>query len=158
MQPDQMTPKSVLVVEDSADDEKLMLRAIRRVNTNLNIVVARDGVRALDFLGTQSPFDLVICDLKLPKADGVAVLEYLRANPRTLTTPAVIFSSSEELKEITRCRKAGASSYVRKPVDYHDFINAVETIVKYWLGPREGVSPFCMFEVVELRAATASES
>ena len=143
----------ILLVEDNADDEALTLRALKKNNITNRVVVARDGVQAIDYLlGTGSyagrdPNDLpqiVLLDLKLPKLDGFEVLTRLRADPRTKLIPVVILTSSREDRDIARGYDLGANSYVRKPVDFEQFVEAVRQLGLYWLvlneNPPSGVA------------------
>ncbi|CAM3656327.1 response regulator [Roseateles saccharophilus] len=134
--------KVILLVEDNPDDVALTLRAFKRSHLMNPLVVARDGVEALDFLfargahadraGAPLP-TLVILDLKLPKLDGLGVLKALRADPRTAMLPAVILTSSKEEQDVVAGYKLGANSYVRKPVDFTEFVEAVKVLGIYWL-------------------------
>jgi two-component system response regulator len=131
-----------LLVEDNPDDEALTLRAFRKNNVTNEVVVARDGVEALDYLfGTGiyanrdvsvSP-QVVILDLKLPKIDGLEVLRRLRAAPQTKLLPVVILTSSNEERDRLEGYGLGANSYVRKPVDFAEFLDAVRQLGLYWL-------------------------
>ena len=132
----------ILLVEDNADDEALTLRALRKHNVSNEIVVARDGVEALDFLfgtGAHAGRDpgvlpeLVLLDLKLPKIDGLEVLKRMRADPRTHLLPVVILTSSKEQQDIVNGYSLGANSYVRKPVDFEEFVEGVKQLGLYWL-------------------------
>lgn len=134
--------KAILLVEDNPDDEALTLRALRR-NLILNeIVVAHDGVEALDYLFgtgayagrdvTQQP-QLVLLDLKLPKLDGLEVLKRLRSDPRTALQPVAVLTTSNEESDIVASYKLGANSYIRKPVDFEQFVDAVHQLGLYWL-------------------------
>jgi CheY-like chemotaxis protein len=134
--------KTILLVEDNPDDEELTLLALRRNNLLNQIVVAHDGVEALDYLfGTgmysgRDPSDrpqVVLLDLKLPKVDGLEVLAHLRADPRTQWTPVVILTSSSEEEDIVNSYRLGANSYVRKPVKFDQFTDAVRQLGLYWL-------------------------
>jgi two-component system response regulator len=134
--------KTILLVEDNPDDEVLTLRALRKNNIKNQIVVAHDGVEAIDYLfGTGSykgrnPNDLpqvVLLDLKLPKLDGFEVLTKLRADARTKLLPVVILTSSKEQQDIVHGYGLGANSYVRKPVDFEQFVEAVRELGLYWL-------------------------
>jgi two-component system response regulator len=132
----------ILLVEDNADDEALTLRALKKNNITNKVVVARDGVEAVDYLfGTGSyagrdPDDLpqiVMLDLKLPKLDGFEVLTRLRADQRTKTLPVIILTSSKEQQDIVYGYGLGANSYIRKPVDFDQFVEAVRQLGLYWL-------------------------
>ncbi|MGA6970148.1 MAG: response regulator [Candidatus Binatus sp.] len=132
----------ILLVEDNADDEALTMRALRKNNITNEIVVARDGAEALDYLfgqGAHSGRDtglqpaLILLDLKLPKVDGFEVLRKLRADKRTRLLPVVILTSSREQQDIANGYGLGANSYVRKPVDFQDFVEAVRQLGLYWL-------------------------
>lgn len=137
-----MDNKVILLVEDNPDDEALTLRALRKSNIANAVVVARDGVEALDFLfgtGTHSgrdahePPTLVMLDLKLPKVSGLEVLRKLRADGRTARVPCVVFTSSTEEQDLVKSYELGANSYVRKPVDFARFSDAVRQLGMYWL-------------------------
>jgi two-component system response regulator len=137
-----MDGKIILLVEDNADDEKLTLRALKKNNIRNEVVVARDGAEALDFLfgaGTYAGRDLnvmpqvILLDLKLPKLDGLEVLRRLRANDRTKLLPVVILTSSNEEQDRIKGYGLGANSYVRKPVDFNDFSEAARQLGLYWL-------------------------
>ena len=134
--------KVILLVEDNPDDEALTLRALKKNNITNDIVVARDGVEAVDYLfGTgahegRDPNELpqiVLLDLKLPKIDGFEVLMKLRADERTKLLPVVILTSSKEQQDIVHAYGLGANSYVRKPVDFEQFVEAVRQLGLYWL-------------------------
>lgn len=137
-----MGDKVILLVEDNADDEALTLRAFKKNNIQNPVVVARDGEQALDYLfasGSHSGHNarqlpqVVLLDLKLPKVDGLEVLRRLRADDRTRPLPVVILTSSKEEQDIITGYCLGANSYVRKPVDYDEFVNAVRQLGLYWL-------------------------
>jgi two-component system response regulator len=137
-----MTAKSILWVEDNPKDEALTLRALRKSNLANTVVVVRDGAEALDYLfaeGTyagRDPADgpqVVLLDLKLPKVDGLEVLRRLRADDRTRLLPVVILTSSAEQKDLLAGYGSGANSYVRKPVDFNEFAQAVQHLGRYWL-------------------------
>lgn len=132
----------VLLVEDNPDDEALTLRAFRKSNLTNAIVVARDGVEALDYLfgtGTYAGRNvedlpqLVLLDLKLPKVDGLEVLQRIRESDITKTLPVVILTSSKEQEDLLTSYSLGANSYIRKPVDFNQFIQAVQQLGLYWL-------------------------
>jgi len=137
-----MDNKLILLVEDNARDEALTLRAIEKNHIANQVVVARDGVEALDYLfgtGAYAERDtsimpqLVMLDLKLPKVDGLQVLRELRADDRTRLLPVVIFTSSSEQEDMIRSYDLGANSYVRKPVDFEAFMEATRQLGMYWL-------------------------
>jgi len=133
-----MNTAGLLLVEDSPDDETLVIRALRRANVPAEVSVARDGVEALDLLfgpgALARPLpSLILLDLKMPRVDGFQVLERLRAEPRTRGVPVVVFSSSNEPGDVQRSYALGASSFVRKPVDFDEFATAVRLLGQYWL-------------------------
>jgi two-component system response regulator len=134
--------ESILLVEDNPDDVELTMRALRKNHIANKVVVASDGVEALDYLfgtGTYASRDprdnprLILLDLKLPKLDGLQVLARLRAEERTRLVPVVILTSSKEEHDLISGYKCGANSYVRKPVDFNKFVDAVHQIGLYWL-------------------------
>jgi two-component system, response regulator len=133
---------TILLVEDNPDDEELTLRALKKNRITNNVVVARDGAEALDFLlatgqySGRNPAELpqvVLLDLKLPKIDGLEVLRRLRANKGTKLLPIVILTSSNEEQDRLKGYDLGANSYVRKPVDFGKFTEAVGQLGLYWL-------------------------
>ncbi len=133
---------TILLVEDNPDDEALTLRALKKNNILNEVVVARDGVEALDYLfgtGTHAGRDVsdappvVLLDLKLPKIDGLEVLRRLRADARTRLQPVVILTTSNEDRDVISSYELGANSYIRKPVDFSEFIEAVRQLGLYWL-------------------------
>lgn len=137
-----MDDKVILLVEDNADDEALTLRAFKKNNIQNTVVVARDGQQALDYLfangayGGRDARDLpqvVLLDLKLPRMDGLEVLRRIRADDRTRPLPVVILTSSKEEQDIITGYRLGANSYVRKPVDFDEFVNAARQLGLYWL-------------------------
>ena len=133
--------KAILLVEDNDDDVTLTLRAFKRSHLMNPVVVVRDGVEALDFLFARGTYEgrgttpptLVILDLKLPKLDGLGVLKAMRADPRTALLPTVILTSSKEEQDVIAGYSLGANSYVRKPVDFAEFLEAVKILGIYWL-------------------------
>ena len=137
-----MQDKIILLVEDNPDDRDLTLRALRKNNISNEVVIAKDGVEALDYLfatGTYSGRDnkilpqVILLDLKLPRLDGVEVLKQIRANPDTRRLPVVILTTSAEQRDIATSYDHGASSYIRKPVDFGEFQEAVRQLGIYWL-------------------------
>jgi two-component system response regulator len=137
-----MSEKSILLVEDNADDEELTLMAFRQSSILNTIEVARDGVQALDYLFCTGPHagrnpdampTVILLDLKLPKIDGLEVLRRIRANPRTALTPVVILTSSKEDRDLISGYSLGCNSYVRKPVDFAEFLKATQQLGLYWL-------------------------
>jgi len=137
-----MNDKIILLVEDNADDEKLTLRALEKNHIKNEVVVTRNGAEALDYLFATGIFEgrnlnivpqLVLLDLKLPKLDGLEVLRRLRADERTKLLPVVILTSSDEEQDRFSSYGLGANSYVRKPVDFNQFSDAVRQLGLYWL-------------------------
>jgi len=137
-----MANKTILLVEDNADDEALALRALSKNNIGNELIVARDGAEALDVLfgtGKYSGRDanggphVVLLDLNLPKVSGLEVLRRLRADDRTKHLPVVILTSSNEEQDLVKGYDNGANSYVRKPVDFIQFIESVRQLGLYWL-------------------------
>jgi len=130
------------LVEDNPDDEVLTRRALKKNNIGNEVIVARDGAEALDYLfatGTYEGRDpsimpqVVLLDLKLPKVDGLEVLRRIRANERTKLLPVVILTSSKEQRDLVDGYGYGANSYIRKPVDFAQFVEAVRQLGLYWL-------------------------
>ena len=137
-----MTDKVILLVEDNPDDELLTLRALRKNKVTGEVVVARDGVAALDYLFGEGSYagrdttvmpQLILLDLKLPRIDGLEVLRRLRSDERTRLLPVVILTSSREQQDMLDGYGLGANSYVRKPVNFEQFVRAVEQLKLYWL-------------------------
>lgn len=128
-------PALILLVEDNPDDEKLTLRAMRQCEVPNLIIVARDGEEALLHLqdGMKRLPSLILLDLKLPKVGGIEVLRRLRSSQRTRHLPVVVLTSSDEERDILQCYDNGANSYIRKPVDFDQFIDAVKQLGLYWL-------------------------
>ncbi len=135
------TLKPILLVEDSADDQTLIQRSLKKSKITNPIVVANDGVEALDLLfGTGARADegplrpsVVLLDVKMPRLDGLDVLELIRKNPATRRIPVVILTSSDEEQDMLRSYDLGANSYVRKPVDFNEFAEAVGRLGLYWI-------------------------
>lgn len=132
----------ILLVEDNPHDVELTLRAFRKSKVLNEIVVVRDGVEALDYLFTTGAFagrdpnaspEVVLLDLKLPKVDGLEVLRRMRADERTRRTPVVVLTSSGEERDILTSYNLGANSFVRKPVDFNQFLEAAQQLGLYWL-------------------------
>ena len=141
-----MRNKIILLVEDNPDDELLALRALKKNNLLSEVVVARDGVEALDYLFGDGEYagrdtnvmpQLILLDLKLPRIDGLEVLRRLRADGRTRLLPVVILTSSREQQDMVDGYSLGANSYVRKPVNFEQFVRAVEQLKLYWLSLNE---------------------
>ena len=137
-----MEDKMILLVEDNADDEALTLRALRKNNIGNRVVVVRDGAEALEFLfctgsyAERDPQDkpqVILLDLKLPKVDGMEVLRRIRADTSTRTLPVVILTSSKEEQDVVNSYLIGVNSYVRKPVDFIQFVEAIRQLGLYWL-------------------------
>ena len=137
-----MQNQIILLVEDNPDDEALTLRALKKNNITNEVVVVRDGAEALDYFFATGTFvgrdtsdlpQVTLLDLKLPKVDGLEVLRRLRADERTRLAPIVILTSSNEEQDRLKGYGLGANSYVRKPVDFDQFINAVRQLGLYWL-------------------------
>ena len=137
-----MDKKTILLVEDNPDDEALTLRALRKQNIANEVIVARDGAEAIDYLfatGSHEGRDtkrlpqLVLLDLKLPKVDGIEVLQRIRSSEATRLLPVVVLTSSNEQRDLVKSYSSGANSYVRKPVNFEEFIEATRQLGLYWL-------------------------
>jgi CheY-like chemotaxis protein len=146
-----MKKRIILLVEDNPDDEALTLRAFKKNNILNDVVVARDGAEALDFLFCRGKFldrdcnndpELILLDLKLPKIDGLEVLKEIRENPRTKLLPVIVLTSSKEEKDILKSYELYANSYIRKPVDFVQFSEAIRQLGIYWLVLNE--TPHCL--------------
>lgn len=138
--------RPILLVEDNPDDEALTLRAFSKNQIDNPVVVARDGVEAIDYLfgtGSHAGRDaatmptVVLLDLKLPRIDGLEVLRRIRADERTALLPVVVLTTSREIQDIREAYRLGANSYIRKPVDFERFIQAVGQLGVYWLSLNE---------------------
>jgi two-component system response regulator len=137
-----MLERVIVLVEDNANDEELTLRAFRKSNIVNRVVVVRDGAEALDYFFLRGAHakrsaneiaQVVLLDLKLPKVDGLDVLRELRSDERTRLIPIVVLTSSAEEQDLVRSYGLGANSYVRKPVDFTQFVDAVRQLGLYWL-------------------------
>ncbi len=137
-----MDKRIIMLVEDNPDDVDLTLRALKKGNILNEIVIARDGAEALDYLfgaGAHAGRDLgvmpavILLDLKLPKIEGLEVLRRLRADARTRLLPVVVLTSSREEQDLLNGYASGANSYIRKPVDFSRFVEAVRQLGMYWL-------------------------
>ncbi|MGH8742392.1 MAG: response regulator [Burkholderiales bacterium] len=137
-----MSEKMILLVEDNPDDEELTLRALRQAKVANEIVVARDGAEAVEFVfgeGRHAGRDLsrmpavILLDLKLPKLSGLDVLQRLRSDERSKLVPVVVLTSSSEDEDMLKSYRSGANSYVRKPVEFGAFVNAVSQLGVYWV-------------------------
>jgi two-component system response regulator len=134
--------KRILLVEDNPDDVELTLRVFKKINIMNEVVLKRDGAEALDFFfgkdgvadkENKGLFCVILLDLKLPKIDGLEVLKKLRADERTRLIPVVILTSSNEERDIVSGYKFGCNSYIRKPVDFNQFVEALRQLGFYWL-------------------------
>jgi CheY-like chemotaxis protein len=138
---------TILLVEDNHQDELLTIRALKKHNIHNEIVVARDGEEALDYLFGRGKFagrdttrqlHMVLLDLKLPKVDGLQVLKEIRSNEKTRFLPVVVLTTSKEDSDVVTAYKLGTNAYVRKPVDFNEFSEAVRTLGLFWLILNEG--------------------
>ena len=136
-----MEDRNILLVEDNPDDVDLTLRALKKNNIKSKVIIAKDGVEALDYLhgtgmhagrDTKDQPVIVMLDLKLPKISGMEVLRDIRQNERTSLIPVVILTSSTEKKDMVEGYKLGANSYIRKPVDFEQFAEAIKLLGLYW--------------------------
>jgi len=142
--------RPILLVEDNPDDETLALRAFGKKNIPNPVVVARDGVDAIDYLLCRGAFSdrdpsvlpaVVLLDLKLPRMDGLEVLRRIRADARTALLPVVVLTTSGETLDIEQAYRLGANSYIRKPVDFERFLQAVGLLGDYWLHLNQSLEP-----------------
>ena len=133
---------TILLVEDNPDDVELLMRALKKNNIANDITVTHDGAEALDYLfgggkyterDTSDTPRIILLDLKMPKINGLQVLERIRSDERTALTPVIILTSSKEEQDLISGYRSGANSYVRKPVDFNEFVDAVRQIGLYWL-------------------------
>ena len=145
-----MYQKTILVVEDNPDHLELTLLTLQENGIRNEIVVARDGVEALNYLFGEGPHsgrdtrhqpELVLLDLKLPKLNGREVLQRMRADPCTATVPVVVLTSSSEEEDILACYRGGANSFVRKPVDFSEFTQKLRQVQVYWLMVNQAQAP-----------------
>jgi two-component system response regulator len=132
----------ILLVEDNPNDEALILRAFKKYNRSAQITVVRDGAEAVDFVFCQGahkdrdPQDLpqlILMDMKLPKLSGLEVLRRVRANEHTQLLPIIMLTSSREEQDLIESYRSGANSYVRKPINYDEFLEAIRQLNLYWL-------------------------
>ena len=137
-----MIDRVILLVEDNENDEVLTLRALKKSHISNRVVVVRDGAEALDYLFSRGAYasraatevpQVILLDLKLPKIDGLEVLRAVRGDDRTKLLPVVVLTSSVEEQDVIRSYGLGANSYVRKPVDFNQFVDAVRQLGLYWL-------------------------
>ena len=137
-----MKGKYILLAEDNLDHQKLTMRALRKSNILNDIVTVNDGAEALDFLFGRGPHAdrdtsilpmLILLDLKLPKVNGLEVLKEIRAHERTRLVPVVVLTSSKEEQDLLASYRLGANSYIRKPVDFNQFADAIRDVGLYWL-------------------------
>ncbi len=145
-----MTNGTILLVEDNPDDQALTLRALKKNNIANDVVIVEDGAQALDYLFGAGQFEgrdtsdrpsLVLLDLKLPKVDGLGVLARIRADERTRTMPVVVLTSSSEENDLLMSYELGVNSYIRKPVDFAEFVEATRQLGVYWLMLNEQPRP-----------------
>lgn len=146
----QMKNGTILLVEDNSDDQALTLRALKRNNIANEVVVVNDGVEALDYLFARGDYasrdrtampQVILLDLKLPKLNGFEVLRHLQDDELTRMLPVVILTSSKEQEDLLSGYSLGANSYIRKPVDFDEFMETVKQLGVYWLGLNEVPAP-----------------
>jgi two-component system, response regulator len=137
-----MKERTILLIEDNPDEIDLTIRALKKNKINNEVVVITDGAAAIDYLLNSGAYvdkvqtelpALVLLDLKLPKMNGLEVLQHIRSNTRTKLLPVVILTSSREEKDLTLSYNLGANSYIRKPIDFNQFMQTVEQLGNYWL-------------------------
>lgn len=134
-------PQTILVVEDSADDELLLLRALEKCGVANPLVVVHDGVEALDYLFARGAYAqrtgglplLVLLDLKMPRQDGLETLRALRADPRTRELPVLVLTSSNDEHDLAAAYALGVNGFVHKPVEFDEFVAVTRSIGNYWL-------------------------
>ncbi len=140
--PASIQAKRILLVEDNPDDETLTLKSFKKANILNEVVVAHDGAEALDYLAGSGAFEgrdvtdlpaLILLDLKLPRVDGIQLLRKIRDDDNTALVPVVVLTSSDEETDLLKSYKAGANSYVRKPVEFDRFSAAIQQLGLYWL-------------------------
>jgi two-component system response regulator len=145
-----MDTKLILLVEDNENDELLLLRALKKNSISNRVIVARDGVEALDYLFSTGIYEgdksqtlpqLILLDLKLPKIGGHEVLKRLRADERTKYIPVVVLTSSTEERDIITSYDSGANGFVQKPVDFNEFVEVANQLGVYWLAVNRTVYP-----------------
>lgn len=138
-----MDNMTILLVEDNADDELLALRALKKTKVPNNVVVARDGEEALEYVFARGRYagrdikqqpKVIFLDLKLPKLNGIEVLRSIRGDERTSRVPVVLLTSSDEVQDLLDGYDSGANSYINKPVDFNEFVEQVKLLGQYWLG------------------------
>jgi len=136
----------ILLVEDNPTDEALVLRAFKKYNLSAKIIVVRDGAEAVDFIFCQGAYkdrdprdipQLILLDMKLPKLSGLEVLRQIRANEPTRLLPVIMLTSSKEEQDLMESYRSGANSYVRKPIEYDQFLEAIRELSLYWLKVNE---------------------
>jgi two-component system response regulator len=137
-----MKERYILLIEDNEDDELLCIRAFKKSNIKNKIKVVRDGAEAIDFLACRGSYserdckdrpEIILLDLKLPKVDGLEVLEFIRSKKETKLLPVIILTTSKEESDIVKSYSLGANSFIRKPVDFEQFYKAVNQLGMYWL-------------------------
>lgn len=137
-----MNSRPILLAEDNPDDQQLALRAFKKSNLSNEIIIAKDGVEAIEYLFGTGPYAgaeppplpaVALLDIKMPRMDGLEVLAAIRENERTRFLPVVILTSSKEEQDIVKGYSLGVNSYVRKPVDFNEFLKAVQHMGLYWL-------------------------
>lgn len=146
MQVGEVQCAKIILAEDNADDEALAIRALRKTGVPIAVQVAHDGDRALELLGLKEGGDdtpslprLVVLDVKMPKVGGIEVLRRIREDKRFDDVPVVMLTSSDEPVDVELCRKLGASSYIKKPVDYDEFVSTIAEVARHWLTGDQGI-------------------